>query len=154
MQIAMRHPNVVNKLVIASSFYKGDGLVPGFFGGMEKASLADMPTPLKTAYLQVAPDKNQLQVMHDKDKNRMLQFSDWTDESLSSIQAPTLIIIGNHDVVLPEHALAMARILPKAELMILPGTHGSYIGEICTAVEGSKIPELTVEAVEEFLKRK
>jgi hypothetical protein len=45
----------------------------------------------------------------------------------------------------------MSRIIPNAELMILPGEHGAYLGEICAAVPGSKLPEMTVEVVEEFL---
>jgi pimeloyl-ACP methyl ester carboxylesterase len=153
MQIAIRHPALVNKLVVASSLYKREGLLPGFFEGMEKASLENMPAPLQTAYLKVAPDKTHLQLMHDKDKNCMLQFKDWTDDALRSIRASTLLIVGDHDIVRPEHALAMARIMPNAQLMILPGTHGSYIGEICNAIDGSKIPAMTVEVIEEFLKR-
>jgi len=35
--------------------------------------------------------------------------------------------------------------------MILPGDHGSYLGEVCTAKPGSKIPALTISIIEEFL---
>lgn len=152
MQIAIRHPDLVNKLVIVSSFYKRDGLIPGFFESMQNANLDNMPTPLKTAYLEVAADKNQLQVMHDKDKERMLNFKDWPDEVLQSITAPALLIIGNNDVVTPEHALKMSQLIPYAELVILPGVHGSFIGEVCTEKKNSRIPELTVAIIEEFLK--
>ena len=152
MQIEIRHPDVVNKLIIASSFYKRDGLLPGFFEGMQNATLDNMPAPLKTAYLTVAADKVHLQVMHDKDKNRMLQFKDWTDEAISSIKAPTLLIIGDNDIVTPEHALEMLHLIPHAKLMVLPGEHGSYIGEVCSAKKDSKIPGMTVAVIEEFLK--
>ncbi|HET9432662.1 MAG TPA: alpha/beta hydrolase, partial [Chitinophagaceae bacterium] len=53
MQIAIRHPALVNKLVVISSFYKRDGMIPGFFEGMEKATLENMPGLLKTYYLQI-----------------------------------------------------------------------------------------------------
>ncbi len=151
MQIGIRHPELVNKLIIASSFYKREGMVPGFFAFMEKASLDNMPALLKTAYLQVAADKDHLQVMHDKDKERMVRFIDWTDEDLQSIKAETLIIVGDKDAVTPEHGAKMCRIIPKARLMVLPGEHGSYLGEVCTAKKGSKIPEMTVAVIEEFL---
>jgi pimeloyl-ACP methyl ester carboxylesterase len=153
MQIGIRHPGIVNKLVIASSFYKRDGLIPGFFEGMQHASLDNMPMPLQTAYLKVAADKDHLQIMHDKDRNRMLQFKDWRDEDLHAIKAPVLLIIGDHDIVTPEHAVEMSHKFPNAELMILPGDHGSFIGEVCSAKEGSKIPKLTVAAIEEFLNK-
>ena len=154
MQIAIRHPGFVNKLVIASSFYKREGLISGLFEGMQNASLENMPAPLKTAYLKVAADKSHLQVMHDKDRDRMLHFQDWTDDAIRSINMPVLLIIGDRDVVKPEHAIAMSRLMPHAELMILPGTHGSYMGEICAAIKDSKIPALTVDVIEEFINNK
>jgi len=152
MQVAIRSPGKINKLVIASAFYQRKGLIPGFFEGMEKASLENMPGPLKEAYLKVAPDTSQLQVMFDKDRNRMRDIKDWTDESLKSIRANTLLIVGDQDVVTTDHAVKMSHLIPNARLMILPGTHGSFIGEVCSAKNGSKIPELTVLVVQEFLK--
>jgi len=123
----------------------------GLFEGMEQASLTNMPELLKTAYLQIKGDKNGLQVMHDKDKARMLQFKDWSDEDLSLIKAPALIIAGDKDVVAPVHAVEMAQKIPNAELLILPGVHGFCIGEVCSAKQNSKIPELTVGLIKEFL---
>ena len=151
MQIGISHPGIVNKLVLISSFYKRDGAIQGFFDGMPNATLDNMPAPLKIGYLQVNNDKRGLETMFNKDKERMLHFSDWSDRELRSIQAPTLLVIGDHDVVTPEHAVKMSRIIPNAQLVILPGTHGSFIGEACAAKEGSKIPEATVSIIEEFL---
>ena len=151
MQIAIRHSEFVNKLVVISSFYKREGMIPGFFEGMQQATLENMPELLKTYYLQINNDKKGLQTMFDKDRERMLQFKDWNDEQLQSIKAPTFLIIGEHDVVTPEHALKMSKLIPNAQLMILPGTHGSFIGEVCVAEEGSKMPEITVAIIEEFL---
>jgi hypothetical protein len=45
----------------------------------------------------------------------------------------------------------MYRLLPHARLSILPGIHGAYIGEVTTGMEHSKIPDLTVSIIEEFL---
>jgi hypothetical protein len=42
-------------------------------------------------------------------------------------------------------------LLPHARLSILPGIHGAYIGEVTTGMEHSKIPDLTVSIIEEFL---
>ncbi|MCW3090401.1 MAG: alpha/beta hydrolase [Ferruginibacter sp.] len=151
MQIAIRHPEIVNKLIIISAVSKRDGLIPGFFEGMKNATLDNMPAPLKTAYLQITNDKDGLQKMHDKDRMRMLQFEDWNDGDLFSIKAPALLIAADKDVVTPQHTMEMAQKIPNASLMILPGIHGACIGEICTATPGSKMPELTVGIIEEFL---
>jgi len=151
MQIAISHPAIVNKLVLVSMFYKRDGAMPGFFDSMPKATLDNMPAPLKTAYLAVNNDPKGLQAMFQKDKERMINFKDWPDEQLRSIKASTFIIAGDHDVVTPQHAAEMAHLIPTSQLMILPGTHGSFIGEICAAEKESKLPEITAAIIKEFL---
>ena len=151
MQIAIRHSDLVDKLVLISSFYKRDGMMAGFFQGMQQATLEDMPALLKTYYLQINNDQEGLQTMFNKDKERMLHFKDWKDEDLASIKNPSLIIAGDKDVVTPEHTVKMSEIIPNAQLAILPGTHGSFIGEVCAEAEGSKMPETTVTMIKEFL---
>src|SRR6188768_2544876 len=151
MQIAIRHSSLVNKLVIISSFYKREGMMAGFFEGMQQASLENMPALLKTYYLQINNDQEGLQTMFNKDKERMLHFKDWKDEDLAAIKNPSLIISGDKDVVTAEHTVKMSQIIPNAQLLILPGTHGSFIGEVCSIEEGSKMPETTVTIITEFL---
>jgi len=151
MQIAIRHSGLVNKLVIISSFYKREGMMAGFFEGMQQASLENMPALLKTYYLQINNDHKGLQRMFNKDKERMLHFKDWKDGDLASIKNPSLIIAGDKDVVTVEHTLKMSQIIPNAQLLILPGTHGSFIGEVCSIEEGSKMPETTATMIKEFL---
>jgi pimeloyl-ACP methyl ester carboxylesterase len=151
MRIAMRYPELVNKLVLISSFYKSEGMIPGFFEGMLHATLDNMPELLKTYYLQINNDEKGLQTMFTKDRDRMLHFKDWNDNELQSIKAPAFLICGDRDVVTAEHTLKMSQLIPNAELMILPGTHGSFIGEVCSAEEGSKLPELAVWIIREFL---
>jgi len=121
---------------------------------MQHASLENMPALLQTAFLRINPDSNRLQAMHDKDKNRMLGFRDWSDESMRSIKAPSLILSGDKDVVLPEHAVAMSKLLPNARLMILPGGHGSYIGEICSPAPADKILQSITTLIIDFLDEK
>jgi pimeloyl-ACP methyl ester carboxylesterase len=151
MQIAIRHPELVNKLVPVSSFYKREGMMPGFWDGMQQATLENMPALLKTYYLQINNDQKGLQNMFNKDKDRMLHFKDWSDEALLSTKAPTLLINADHDVATNEHAVKMSQLIPNAQLMILPGTHGSFIGEVCATEEGSKMPEATASMIREFL---
>ena len=153
MKTAMEYPEIINKLVVASSFYRRNGLLPGFFDGMRNATLENMPEPLKKAYLEVNPDERGLQNMHDKDKERMLRFTDWKDEDLANIKAPTLFLAADRDVVLPEHSLKMSQTVPGSRLLILPGNHGSYLGEICTEPTEQKSIRATALLVQEFLDR-
>jgi pimeloyl-ACP methyl ester carboxylesterase len=152
LQIAIRHPALVRKLVLASTTYKRDGMPPGFFDGFKHASLEkSMPQPLKDAYLKANPDPKGLQAMFDRDVARMEAFKDIGDPQVKAVEAPTLVINGDTDVVRPEHALELSRTLPHAKLAILPGGHGEYIGEICSADKNSKMPALVAAMIEEFL---
>jgi len=63
------------------------------------------------------------------------------------------VLNADHDVVLPEQALALFRLLPKAQLEILPGGHGEYLGEIGSQHPNSPLPQLVVATIEEFLAR-
>jgi pimeloyl-ACP methyl ester carboxylesterase len=152
LQLAIRHPQLVHKLVLLSAPWKRDGMVAGFFDGFKNASLEKMmPQPLKDAYLQANPDPKGLQKMFDRDVARMIAMKDIPDTDIKTISAPTLIINGDTDVVLPESALALSRTLPHARLAILPSGHGDYIGEIEAPNKNSKLPALVIAMIEEFL---
>jgi pimeloyl-ACP methyl ester carboxylesterase len=154
IEMGIRHPAIINKLVIVSSFYKREGAFTGFFDNMGHANLDNMPAPLKEAYLKIpGNDSSGLIRMFTQDKNRMIFFKDWDDQQLASIKAPCFIINGTKDVGTIEHSVKMSQVIPNAELMILPGIHGSFIGEVCAAIPGSKMPEMTVVAIEEFLEK-
>jgi hypothetical protein len=82
----------------------------------------------------------------------MKDFKDISETAIKSIKAPALVINGDLDVVRPEHALELYHTLQAAKLAILPGVHGECLGEICSPNPQSKVPLLTVEMIEEFLK--
>lgn len=152
MRIATRHPERVRRLVVASSFYKKEGMVDGFWEWMKNAKFSDMPQVYKDEYLKISGNTQAgLLAMHDRDAHRMQTFQDWKDEDVSAIKAPTLIVVADQDVVRPEHAVAMYRLLEHGSLSILPGPHGSYMGEAMSPDTGSKVPQLFVAMVEEFL---
>ena len=151
MQIAIRHPHLVNKLVLGSATYKRNGMQPGFFEGMQQATLHHMPQQLQEAFLKVNPDPQGLQAMFERDVARMLAFTDIPDESIKAIEAPALVINADREVIRAEHALELSHMLPNAHLLITPGGHGDYIGEICVADKEGKLPELVINVMEEFL---
>jgi pimeloyl-ACP methyl ester carboxylesterase len=151
LQIAMRHPHIINKIVVASANYKREGMIAGFFESMPHATLDNMPAVLQEAYLKVTPSKEGLQTMFEKDRDRMINFKDISDDAIRSIKAPALLIVADHDVMTVEHVVALSHLIEGSQLIVLPGTHGSIIGEAGTAKEGSKLPGIIVSLVEEFL---
>jgi pimeloyl-ACP methyl ester carboxylesterase len=155
LQIAIRYPEVVHKIILGSALAKRNGVPEQFWTFMEQASLDNMPEQLKEAYLKVASNPDGLQVMHDKDAKRMVEFSDIPDEQIKSIRAPALILTGDKDVITPEHAIEIHRQISNSELAIIPGRHGEYIGEITTLTPDFKESDLVaVSMIEKFLCKK
>lgn len=151
LEIGIRYPQHVRKLVIASAFYKRDSVPAEFWKGFDKVDFSHMLQVYKDEFLKINNDPAALMNMFNKDVQRMRAFVDWKDEDISSIKAPALVVIGDRDLPSPAHAAEMAALLPNGRLAILPGTHGSYMGEIMSAHISSKIPELFVALVDEFL---
>ena len=81
----------------------------------------------------------------------MSVFKGWSDEQIRSIKAATLVVNGNKDVGSTEHAFEMYRTIPNCQLAIFPGGHGTYLGEVSSGIDNSKLPELAVTMFEEFL---
>ncbi len=154
LQIAIRHPEVADKIILGSALSKRNGVPEQFWGFMEQASLDNMPEQLKDAYVQVAADPSGLKIMHDRDAKRMVHFKDIPDEHIKSIQAPALIIIGDKDVITIEHAVEMHKMMVNSRLAIIPGGHGEYIGEITTLKPGYKETDFVVRMIEHFLDNK
>jgi len=155
LQIAIRHPEIVDKIILGSALFNRNGVPEQVWGFMKQASLENMPEQLKDSYKKVASDPGRLQVMHDKDAKRMVTFKDIPDDKIKSIKAPTFIIIGDKDVIKPEHAIEMQRLITNSELAIIPGGHGEYIGEITTLKPNFKESDfVVVQMIESFLDKK
>ena len=152
IELALRHPELLNKIIIASAFYKKSAAPPQFWEGFDHATLGNMPMVLRASYLKVNNnDESRLLNMFNKDVRRMKMFKGWTDEQMRSIKAPTLVINGNKDVGSPEHALEMYRIIPNCELAIFPGGHGAYLGAMETLDNGKWPLFNATHLIEEFL---
>jgi len=153
LRLALRHPELVRRLVLCSGFYAHAGLAPELRQAFERPpDPAAMPPALRDAYVAVAPHPEALATLVTKTVAMMRGFADLTPADLRRIQAPVLVIDGDRDVVLPEHALQLARLVPHGEVAVMPGSaHGAYIGTAESAVPGSRLPAVTLELIEGFL---
>src|SRR5690606_26644273 len=82
LQIAIRHPEIVDKIVLGSALAKRNGVPGWFWDFMQGARLENMPEQLKVAYRKVSANPDGLQVMHDKDAKRMISFKDIPDDKI------------------------------------------------------------------------
>lgn len=151
MQVAHLYPKLIEKLVVASAFYKKNGMIDGFFESMKGATLDSMPAPLKNNFLSLNPDLAAFENMFDKDSKRMQVFEDWSEEILKNIQSPILFISGDKDIIKPEHTVEMWRLVKDSQLMIVPATHGSYMMADLGGTIDEKLIDFTVSEVEKFL---
>ena len=134
MQLAIRHPDAVRRLIVASAPFRRDGMVDGFWDGLAAGTFADLPEPYRLADLAVSGDPGHAEAMHRLDRELMLSgFTDWPDAAVASITAPTLVVGADRDVIRVEHMVRLAALIPGARLLIVPGNHGDYLGELATA---------------------
>ena len=152
LQVAIRYPQIVRRLVFASSFTRRDGAQPQLWDFIRQADITNMPQALKDAFLAVTPDSGKLKTMHDKDAARMAGFQDVPDAAVRGVRAPTLIVSGDRDVARLEHTIELSRLFPDARLLVLPGGHGDYLAEASSAgASGAGYPEVTARLIEDFL---
>jgi pimeloyl-ACP methyl ester carboxylesterase len=66
----------------------------------------------------------------------MQSFPDIPTAAIRGITAPALVIVGDADVMRPEHAVETFRLLPHAQLAVL-SRHRSHGGDEADSVAGA-----------------
>jgi pimeloyl-ACP methyl ester carboxylesterase len=141
LQVAIRHPELVRKLVFMSATYTMSGVHPGLMDGFGEMRPEMMHgSPWHDEYLRIAPRPEDFNRLFAKKTEMDKQLKDVPAEAIRALEAPTLIIIGDSDLVRPEHAVEMFRLLgggvfgdmppglPASQLAVVPGTsHVSII---------------------------
>jgi pimeloyl-ACP methyl ester carboxylesterase len=135
LRLVLRHPDVVRKLILASVTYTMEGVHPGLMEGLGEMTPEMMHgSPWHEEYLRIAPRPEDFPRLFAKKTQMDQQIKDLPAEAISAIKVPTLLIIGDSDLVRPEHAVEMFRLLgggifgdtpagvPDSQLAILPGT--------------------------------
>ncbi len=140
LQLAMRHPTLVSKLVVASASSTSDGVYPEVWSGIEQITPELFAgTPWKEEYDRVAPNPDAFPTLVEKMKQLDGQPFAWPPDAIRAIAAPTMVVIGDSDGTTPEHAVELFRLrgggvfgdlagLPSARLAVLPGT--THVGLI------------------------
>jgi pimeloyl-ACP methyl ester carboxylesterase len=135
LQIVIRHPEVVRKLVLMSVTYTLDGVHPGLMEGLGEMTPDMMVgSPWHDEYMRIAPRPQDFETLFAKKTQMDKGLTDLPAEAIRAIKAPILLILGDSDLVRPEHAVEMFRLLgggifgdtpaglPNSQLAILPGT--------------------------------
>jgi pimeloyl-ACP methyl ester carboxylesterase len=135
LHLTIRHPELVRKLVLASVTYTLSGIHPGLMEGLGEMTPEMMfGSPWHEEYTRIAPHPEHFTRLFAKKTEMDRQIRDLPAEAIRAIKAPTLLIIGDSDLVRPEHAVEMFRLLgggvfgdtpaglSDSQLAVLPGT--------------------------------
>jgi pimeloyl-ACP methyl ester carboxylesterase len=135
LHVALRHPDVVRRLVLASVTYTLSGIHPGLMDGLGEMKPEMMHgSPWHDEYVRIAPNPEHFAQLFAKKTQMDRGIKDLPAEAIAGIKSPTLLIIGDSDLVRPEHAVEMFRLLgggvfgdtpaglPRSQLAVLPGT--------------------------------
>lgn len=134
LELAIKHPQMVHKLVFVSSAFKYDGWIKSvrdIFPMMKPEFLEH--TPLKTEYDRLAPDTSHWKAFVTKLAKFDATPFDLGIENIKTLKCPVLIIKADNDGVDLCHTAEMYQALgggvsgdmagiPKSQLGIIPGT--------------------------------
>ena len=134
LQTAIRHPEVVRKLALASTAFKRDGWYPEDLAAMSAISAeAFAGTPIHDAYLRTSPKPDAWPTVVAKVRQLVTSDYDWT-AGVAALKTPTLILVGDADGLRLAHAVEFFGLLgggqadgdlaglPRASLAVLPAT--------------------------------
>lgn len=139
LQTAIRHPDVVRKLVLVSTPYEFHGWYPEVLAGMAQMSAAAAEgmkqTPMYQTYAALAPRVEDFPILLDKLNALLTTEYDWSAD-IPNIKLPALLVVGDADSVQTSHAVAFFELLgggqrdagwdgsgmSTARLAILPAT--------------------------------
>lgn len=143
LQLAIRNPGLVSKLVAMSATFHRDGWHPSVAEAIATMSVADFAgTPVHTAFTAHTPEPVAFDAYLEKMKALNINDQQISERQMRAIAAKTMVIVGDADSVILEHALALFRLrggaddeaaktgllqsVPQARLAVLPAT--SHIG--------------------------
>lgn len=139
LEIGLRHPERVRKLVLASITYSRDGFHPGLLEGIDALQPEHLVgSPWADEYASIAPNPGDWPALIARVKQLDRKAHGWPASEVRALRAPALIVVGDSDIVRPEHAVEMFRLLgggvsgdteglPRSQLAVLPGTAHSTI---------------------------
>ena len=134
LQVAIRHPELVRKLVVASASHTSDSMHPELLEMIPSITPEVFAgSPIETDYLRTAPNPDDFPTLVATLKQLDMEPFAWPPEDIREIAGPTLLIIGDSDAVRLEHAVELFRLLgggvmgdlaglPRSRLAVLPGT--------------------------------
>jgi pimeloyl-ACP methyl ester carboxylesterase len=134
LQMALRHGDLVRRLVLVSASFTSDGVHQALHDVLPSITPEQFAgSPIEDAYLRTAPNPSDFPKLVEKMKELDTTPFAWPEDAVRSIAAPTLIVVGDSDAIPLEHAVELFALrgggvmgdlagLPESQLAVLPGT--------------------------------
>ena len=147
LELAITHPELVNKLVLVSGVYEKAGARKELLAMMPKLT-ADMmkQSPWYAAYKKVAP-KDTFDLLVEKVKT-IDDSRTWPESQIRGLEMPVQLVVADSDILYLHHAVKFFQLLggdvagdmvglPKSQLFIVPGaTHVTLMSEKSPLIGG------------------
>jgi pimeloyl-ACP methyl ester carboxylesterase len=118
LQTAVRHPELVRKLVVVSAAFKRDGWYPEIVAGMAQVSAAAAEpmkqTPMYQLYARIAPKPADWPVLLTKTGELLRKHYDWSKD-VAALKMPTMLVFGDADAVRTALASSVTPFLSAAK---------------------------------------
>ena len=134
LHLAIKRPELIRKLIVSSVSYHPNGDRPENAEAVPELTV-DMiaGSPMEQDDRAKSPNPDRLQDLLDKLGRYDHGFSGWSDAEIRGIAAPTLITVGDCDMVKLDHAVQFLRLrggdvngdfagVPASQLAVFPGT--------------------------------
>ena len=146
LQVAVRRPDLVPGVVVVSGVFHRDGWIPSAID--PDAGPIEI---LERGYAEQSPDGgDHYPVVHAKLTRMNWEEPTLTASDLGRATSRTLVMLGDDDEVTLEHAIAMYRGLPEAELAVVPGTSHGLLHEKPALCNRLIVDFLTTDPVPTF----
>lgn len=125
LDMAMRYPGRLHKLVVYGTNYHRDGLPADAVEWAKQLSPETFhPNIARLVYLDIAPEPGNFGEMIDKVVDMWLAEPTWTTEDLATIGSPVLVIEDRVGLAIrPDHTYSMVRAIPGAQLALVDETN-------------------------------
>jgi pimeloyl-ACP methyl ester carboxylesterase len=152
MELALRHPKRVRSLTLCCTWAEGDGrflrtieawmalapklsfedrlrhvLIPAVYGPRLLGDRARLEDLVKRSLAYPHPTRPEAL---ERQGRGLLEWNGTRLKELKRLRVPTQVLVGRDDILTPPaFSRALARLIPKATLRILPGGHGFFVEE-------------------------
>jgi pimeloyl-ACP methyl ester carboxylesterase len=147
LELAVSYPDRVRSVVPISASVRPTGVHEDLTDPAKMATSTRLPTAqdfedMQSTYQRLSPHPDHFNDFLATLSQSAADLQGWSDEQLSGITAPVLLVMGDRDFTTVEHGAVMLELIPGSQLAVLPGT---------THMQTTRRNDLLVPMLAEFL---